>query len=77
MVNLEYVRVLEQKVKSLLAKEAIEHVPPLERECRFDSQYFIVPKRMGGQMRPSQARGRSWKAAQHGVCGEGIILRGS
>ncbi len=39
---------LEQEVNTLLRTEAIEVVPPLERESGFYSQYFIVPKKDGG-----------------------------
>ncbi len=39
--------VLEQEVISLLRKEAIEVVPPLDRESGFYSPYFIVPKKDG------------------------------
>ncbi len=39
--------VLEQEVISLLRKEAIEVVPPLDRESGFYSRYFIVPKKDG------------------------------
>ncbi len=35
---------MEQEVKALLRKEAIEVVPPHERESGFYSRYFIVPK---------------------------------
>ncbi len=40
--------VLEQEVNTLLRKEAIEVVPPLDRESGFYSQYLIVPKKDGG-----------------------------
>ncbi len=40
--------VLEQEVNTLLRKEAIEVVPPLDRESGFYSRYFIVPKKDGG-----------------------------
>lgn len=36
------------EVKSLLVKEAIEHVPPPDRDSGFYSQHFIVPKKEGG-----------------------------
>ncbi len=42
---------MEQEAHSLLVKEAIERVPPLDREFGFYSQYFIVPKKDGG-LRP-------------------------
>ncbi len=42
---------MEQEVKALLRKEAIEVVPPHERESGFYSRYFIVPKKDGG-LRP-------------------------
>ncbi len=44
-------RVMEQEVHSLLVKEAIERVPPPDRESGFYSRYFIVPKKDGG-LRP-------------------------
>ncbi len=40
--------VLEQEVNTLLRKEAIEVVPPLDRESGFYSRYFTVPKKDGG-----------------------------
>ena len=40
--------VMEQEVNTLLRKEAIEVVPPLDRESGFYSRYFIVPKKDGG-----------------------------
>ncbi|KAI2645233.1 Transposon Ty3-G Gag-Pol polyprotein [Labeo rohita] len=40
--------VMEQEVATLLRKEAIEVVPPHDRESGFYSQYFIVPKKDGG-----------------------------
>ncbi len=40
-----------QEVSSLLRKEAIEVVPPLDRESGFYSRYFVVPKKDGG-LRP-------------------------
>ncbi len=43
-------RVMEQEVHSLLVKEAIERVPPPDRESGFYSRYFIVPK--NGGLRP-------------------------
>ncbi|XP_059371000.1 uncharacterized protein LOC132108312, partial [Carassius carassius] len=43
--------VMEQEVNTLLRKEAIEVVPPLDRESGFYSRYFIVPKKDGG-LRP-------------------------
>ncbi|KAL0165643.1 hypothetical protein M9458_037487, partial [Cirrhinus mrigala] len=43
--------VMEQEVATLLRKEAIEVVPPHERESGFYSRYFIVPKKDGG-LRP-------------------------
>ncbi len=50
-VNPEQALVLEQEVSSLLRKEAIEVVPPLNRESGFYSRYFVVPKKDGG-LRP-------------------------
>ncbi len=39
---------MEQKVKALLEKRAIEYVPHSNRETGFYSRYFIVPKKDGG-----------------------------
>ncbi len=50
-VSPEQALVLEQEVSSLLRKEAIEVVPPLDRESGFYSRYFVVPKKDGG-LRP-------------------------
>ncbi len=47
-VNPEQALVLEQEVSSLPRKEAIEVVPPLDRESGFYSRYFVVPKKDGG-----------------------------
>ncbi len=43
--------ILGREVDTLLRKEAIEKVPPHERESGFDSWYLIVPKKDGG-LRP-------------------------
>ncbi len=51
LVGPEQALVMEQEVKALLRKEAIEVVPPHERESGFYSRYFIVPKKDGG-LRP-------------------------
>ncbi|KAI2646866.1 Transposon Ty3-G Gag-Pol polyprotein [Labeo rohita] len=51
LVGPEQGLVMEQEVATLLRKEAIEVVPPLEREFGFYSRYFIVPKKDGG-LRP-------------------------
>ncbi|XP_048024136.1 LOW QUALITY PROTEIN: uncharacterized protein LOC125253920 [Megalobrama amblycephala] len=51
VVGPEQALVMEQEVKTLLEKEAIEHVLPLDRENGFYSRYFIVPKKDGG-LRP-------------------------
>ncbi len=51
LVGPEQALVLEQEVNTLLRKEAIEVVPPLDRESGFYSRYFIVPKKDGG-LRP-------------------------
>ncbi|KAL0177345.1 hypothetical protein M9458_026239, partial [Cirrhinus mrigala] len=51
LVGPEQGLVMEQEVVTLLRKEAIEVVPPLERESGFYSRYFIVPKKDGG-LRP-------------------------
>ncbi len=48
LVSSEQALVLEQEVITLLRKEAIEVVPPLDRESGFYSWYFIVPKKDGG-----------------------------
>ncbi len=51
LVDHEQALVMEQEVVTLLRKEAIEMVPPHERESGFYSRYFIVPKKDGG-LRP-------------------------
>ncbi|KAL0161734.1 hypothetical protein M9458_045459, partial [Cirrhinus mrigala] len=51
VVGPEQALVMEQEVVSLLRKEAIEVVPPQDRESGFYSRYFIVPKKDGG-LRP-------------------------
>ncbi|KAL0147124.1 hypothetical protein M9458_057648, partial [Cirrhinus mrigala] len=51
LVGPEQAPVMEQEVETLLRKEAIELVPPHERESGFYSRYFIVPKKDGG-LRP-------------------------
>ncbi len=43
--------VLREEIAVLLAKDAIEPVPPAERRQGFYSPYFIVPKKRGG-LRP-------------------------
>ncbi len=43
--------VLRSEVKNLLAKGAIEMVPPAQSELGFYSRYFLVPKKDGG-LRP-------------------------
>ncbi|KAI2653821.1 putative phosphoketolase [Labeo rohita] len=48
LVGPEQGLVMEQEVASLLRKEAIEVVPPHDRESGFYSRYFIVPKKDGG-----------------------------
>ncbi len=50
-VSPEQALILEQEVISLLRKEAIEVVPPLDRESGFYSRYFVVPRKDGG-LRP-------------------------
>ncbi len=50
-VSPEQALVLEQEISSLLRKEAIKVVPPLDRESGFYSRYFVVPKKDGG-LRP-------------------------
>ncbi len=44
----QQVLVMEQEVKTLLEKGAIEYVPHSNRETGFYSRYFIVPKKDGG-----------------------------
>ncbi len=44
----QQVLVMEQEVKALLEKGAIEYVPHSYREIRFYSRYFIVPRKDGG-----------------------------
>ncbi|XP_048030341.1 uncharacterized protein LOC125257733 [Megalobrama amblycephala] len=51
VVGPEQALVMEQEVKTLLEKGAIEHVLPPDRESGFYSRYFIVPKKDGG-LRP-------------------------
>ncbi|KAI2664245.1 Transposon Ty3-G Gag-Pol polyprotein [Labeo rohita] len=48
LVDPEEGLVMEQEVATLLRKEAIEVVPPHDRESGFYSRYFIVPKKDGG-----------------------------
>jgi len=50
LVGPKHALVMEQVVDTLLTKEAIEVVPPHERESGFYSWYFIVPK--DGGLRP-------------------------
>ncbi len=50
LVSPEQALVLEQEVITLLRKEAIEVVPPLDRESGFYRRYFIVPKKDEGVM---------------------------
>ncbi len=51
LVGPEQALVMEREVDTLLRKGAIKVVPPHERESRFYSRYFIVPKKDGG-LRP-------------------------
>ncbi len=51
LVSPEQALVLEQEVITLLRKEAIKVVPPLDRESGFYSRYFIVPTK-DGRLRP-------------------------
>ncbi len=44
----QQVLVMEQEVKALLEKRAIEYVPHSNRKTGFYSQYFIIPKKDGG-----------------------------
>ncbi len=44
----QQVLVMEQEIKALLEKGAIEYVPHSNRETGFYSRYFIVPKKDGG-----------------------------
>ncbi len=48
LVGPEQALVMEQEVDTFLRKEAIEVVPPLDRESGFYSRYFIIPKKDGG-----------------------------
>ncbi len=50
-VALQQVLAMEQEIKALLEKEAIEYVPHSNRETGFYSRHFIVPKKDGG-LRP-------------------------
>ncbi len=47
----QQVLAMEQEIKALLEKEAIEYVPHSNRETGFYNRYFIVPKKDGG-LRP-------------------------
>ncbi len=47
-VALQQVLVMEQEVKALLEKGAIEYVPHSNRETGLHSRYVIVPKKDGG-----------------------------
>ncbi len=51
LTNPEQALVLEEEVSSLLRKEAIKVVPPLDRESGFYSRHFVLPKKDGG-LRP-------------------------
>ncbi len=51
LVGPEQDLVMEREVETLLRKEAIEVVPPRERESGFYSRYFVVPQKDGG-LRP-------------------------
>ncbi len=44
----QQVLVMEQEVKALLEKGAIEYVPHSNRETGFYSRYFIIPKKDWG-----------------------------
>ncbi len=46
----QQVLVMEQEIKALLEKGAIEYVPLSNRETGFYSRYFIVPKKDGGML---------------------------
>ena len=48
--------VMRAEVATLLAKGAIETVPPAEMKSGFYSPYFIVPKNPGGSTNPGPAR---------------------
>ncbi len=48
LVGPEQALVMVQEVDTLLRKEAIEVVPPLDRESGFYSRFFIIPKKDGG-----------------------------
>ncbi len=51
LVDPEQALVMEREVDTLLRKEAIDVVPPHERESGLYSRYFIVSKKDGG-LRP-------------------------
>ncbi len=46
----QQVLVMEQEVKALLEKGAIEYVPHSNRETGLYSRYFIVPNRGGSRV---------------------------
>ncbi|KAL0185776.1 hypothetical protein M9458_017446, partial [Cirrhinus mrigala] len=52
LVGPEQALVMKQEVETLLRKEAIEVVPPHDRESEFYRRYFIVPKKKDGGLRP-------------------------
>ncbi len=56
-VHSKNAHVLWAEVKNLLAKGAVETVPPAQRESGFYSRYFLVPKKDGG-LRPILNLGR-------------------
>ncbi len=60
--------VLREEIAVLLAKDAIEPVPPAKKRQGFYSPYFIVPKK-GGGLRPildlpyTSSRSRCWRTS--------------
>ncbi len=68
-VAVRNVPVLREEIAVLLAKDAIEPVPPAEMRQGFYSPYFIVPKKGGGQSRICESwtglctssRSRCWR----------------
>lgn len=48
LVHPDQVLMMEQEVKTMLVKVAIEQVPPPDREFGFYRRYFIVEKKDGG-----------------------------
>ncbi len=51
LVGSDKALIMKQELNTLLKKDAIEVIPPLDRESGFYSRYFIVPKK-DGWLRP-------------------------